>query len=54
MDDDDFQRLSDINDELIALCGWVNQRLDTETAKKLVPIVDRLTRLVAELSVGKA
>jgi len=53
MDDDEFERLSAINDELLELCGWVNQRLDTETAAKLSPIVDKLTRLVAELSVKR-
>lgn len=53
MDDDMFQRLIDINDELVNLCGWVYQRLDTATAEKLVPVVSRLTRLVAEISAGR-
>jgi hypothetical protein len=53
MDDDMFQRLIDINDELVNLCGWVYQRLDTATAEKLVPVVSKLTRLVAEISVGR-
>jgi hypothetical protein len=51
MDEDVFERLSSINDELLELCGWVNQRLDAATAERLVPIVDKLTRLVAELSI---
>ena len=51
MDDEQYERLSEINDRLLELCGWVNARFDIETASRLVPIVDDLTRLVAELSV---
>jgi hypothetical protein len=51
MDDETFQRLSGINDELIKLCGWLNDRRDLATASRLIQITDDLTRLVAEASV---
>jgi hypothetical protein len=49
MNDDTYQRLSDINHQLIQLCVWLNSRGDPETASRLVPITYNLTRLVVDL-----
>lgn len=49
--DDTFQRLSAINDRLIQLCDWLNDKQDLATACRLIPITDDLTRLVAEISI---
>jgi hypothetical protein len=50
MDDETFERVSDINDRLIQLCYWLNSRHDIGTASRLIPITDDFTRLVAKLS----
>jgi len=53
MDDDRYKRLFAINTKLIELCGWLNERDDVATASRLIPIVDDLTNLVAEISMQK-
>ena len=53
LDDDTFQQLSDINDEFLEYCDWLNEQRDVSTASRLIPITDDLTRLVAELSVKR-
>ena len=44
MNDATFQRLTQINDELVDLCNWLKQRADLETASRLAPIVDSNSR----------
>jgi hypothetical protein len=46
MNDATFQRLTQINDELVDLCNWLKQRGDLETVSRLAPIVDSLTRVL--------
>jgi hypothetical protein len=46
MEQTELGRLGQINVELYELCCWLNERRDLDTASKLIPIVDRLTRLV--------
>ena len=53
MDDEAFQRLNRIDDQLIEVCRWLNEKNDIATASRLIPIMDGLTRLVAELSVKR-
>lgn len=53
MDDESFQQLSNIDDQLNQLCDWLNDKRDFDTASRLIPIVDDLTYLVAEISVRR-
>ena len=53
MNDETFQRLSRIDEQLIELCNWLNEKHDVATVSKLIPIMDDLTSLLAELSVKK-
>jgi hypothetical protein len=53
MDDEIYERLSRIDDELIQLCAWLNEKRDVDTASRLIPIADDLTHLVAEVSTRK-
>ena len=48
MDDESLRRLAAVNEELIHLCSWLNRNRDFETASKVIPIVQSLTRLVVE------
>jgi hypothetical protein len=47
MDDDTYQRLSRIDEYLMELCRWLNERRDTAMASRLIPITDDLTRVGA-------
>ena len=49
MNDATFQRFTQINDELVGLFNWLKQRGDLETASRLAPIVDSLTRLLIQI-----
>ena len=53
VDDHCFQLLSAIDERLIQLCDWLNDKQDFDTAWRLISITDDLTRLVAEISVEK-
>jgi hypothetical protein len=53
MNDDMYQSLSRIHDELMQLCRWLNERRDIATASRPIPITDELTQLVVELSVKR-
>jgi hypothetical protein len=48
-----YERLSRIHDERMQVCRWLNEKRDTATASRLIPITDDLTHLVAEISVKK-
>ena len=41
-------RLAGINDELLQLCKWLNEKLDMETSSRLIPLVDELTHILIE------
>ena len=54
MNDDFYERLSQIGDELIIkLCALLNEKRGFDMASRLLSIVDDLTHLVAEISVKK-
>jgi hypothetical protein len=53
MDDSTLQCLTRINDELVDLCKWLKQRRDLETASRLTPIVDSLTRMLIQIAQKK-
>jgi len=50
MNNDVYQRLNRIDDELIQLCEWLNEKCDVDSASRLIPILDDLTSLLAEMS----
>jgi hypothetical protein len=43
IDDDTLKQLLRINDELLQLCKWLNEKRDMETSSRLIPLVDDLT-----------
>ena len=53
MDDNSYQRLSQLHDELMQLCAWLNEKRDFATASRLMPITDDLPHLVAEITLRK-
>jgi hypothetical protein len=52
VDDDTLKELLRINDELMQLCKWLNEKRDMEISSRLIPVVDDLTHLLLEA--GKA
>jgi hypothetical protein len=42
IDDDTLKRLLRIDDELMQLCKWLNEKRDMETSSRLIPLVDDL------------
>lgn len=50
MDAEKLLRLLHIDEELIEICQWLNERHEIDTASRLIPVADHLTRLVAEVS----
>ncbi len=46
MDSATLEQLLRIVDELMKLCAWLNERGDLETASRLIPVVDELTRVL--------
>ena len=52
IDDDTLKQLLRINDELLQLCKWLNEKRDMETSSRLIPLVDDLTHILIEA--GKA
>jgi len=53
MNEDAYQRLSRIHDELMQLCHWLNEKRNEASASRLIPIPDDLRYLVVELSVTR-
>jgi hypothetical protein len=39
IDDDTLKQLLRINDELLQLCKWLNEKRDMETSSRLIPLV---------------
>ena len=48
IDDDTLKQLLRINDELMQLCKWLNEKRDMETSSRLIPLVDDLTHILVE------
>ena len=48
MDKSTFDKLSEIDDDLILHLQWLIERTDPDALAKLIPIVDRLTQLLIE------
>jgi hypothetical protein len=53
IDDDTNKQLLRINDELIQLCKWLNERRDIESLARLIPLVDDLTHILLEAGKNK-
>jgi hypothetical protein len=49
MNDDTLGMLSAINNELVAHLNWLLERKDLDALSRVIPIVDRLTRLPIEI-----
>ena len=49
MDKFTFERLSQINDDLVLHLQWLLEKKDLDAVSKLIPIVDRLTHLLIEI-----
>jgi hypothetical protein len=48
IDDDTLKQLLRINDELMQLCKWLNEKRDMETSSRLIPLVDDFTHNLIE------
>ena len=48
IDDDTLKQLLRINDELMQLCKWLNEKRDMETSSRLILLVDDLTYILIE------
>jgi hypothetical protein len=53
IDDDTLKQLLRINDELLQLCKFLNEKRDMETSSRLIPIVDDLTHILIEAGKNK-
>jgi hypothetical protein len=48
IDDDTLKQLLRVNDELLQLCKWLNEKRDMATSSRLIPLVDDLTHILIE------
>jgi hypothetical protein len=48
IDDDTLKQLLRINDELLQLCKWLNEKRDMATSSRLIPLADDLTHILIE------
>ena len=53
IDDDTLKQLLRINDELLQLCKFLNEKRDMETSSRLIPLVDNLTHILMEADKNK-
>jgi hypothetical protein len=53
IDEDTLKQLLRINDELLRLCKWLNEKRDMETSSRLIPLVDDLTHILIEAGKNK-
>lgn len=53
IDDDTLKQLLRIDDELMQLCKWLNEKRDIETSSRLTPLVDDLTHILLEAGKNK-
>jgi hypothetical protein len=51
--EDNFNELLRINDELLQLCKFLNEKRDMETSSRLIPLVDDLTHILIEAGKNK-
>lgn len=48
IDDDTLKDLLRIRENLFQLCKWLNEKRDTDTSSRLIPLVDELTHILIE------
>ena len=53
IDDDTLKQLLRIDDELMQLCKFLNEKRDMETSSRLIPLVDDLTHILIEAGKNK-
>jgi hypothetical protein len=53
IDDDSLKQMLRINDELMQLCKFLNEKRDMETSSRLIPLVDDLTHILIEAGKNK-
>ena len=53
IDDDSLKQLLRINDELLQLCKWLNEKRDMETSSRSIPLMDDLTHTLLEAGKNK-
>jgi hypothetical protein len=53
IDDYILKQLLRINDELLELCRWLNEKREMEISSRLIPLVDDLTHILIEAGKNK-
>jgi hypothetical protein len=53
IDHDTLKQLLRINNELMQLCKWLNDKHDMATSTHLLPLVDELTHILIEAGKNK-
>jgi hypothetical protein len=53
IDDDTLKQLLRIDDGLMQLCKWLNEKRDIEVSSRLFPLVDDLTHILIEAGKNK-
>ena len=53
IDDDTLKQLLRINDDLMQLCKFLNEKRDMATSSRLIPLVDDLTHILIEAGKNK-
>jgi hypothetical protein len=53
IEDDILKKLLRVNDELMQLCKWLNEKRDMATSSRLIPLVDDLTHILIEAGQNK-
>jgi hypothetical protein len=48
IDDETLKQLLQIDDELMQLCKWLNEKRDIEVSSRLIPLLDDLTHILIE------
>jgi hypothetical protein len=48
-----LKQLLRVNDELLQLCKWLNEKRDMATSSRLIPLVDDLTHILIEAGKNK-
>jgi hypothetical protein len=48
IDDDTLKQLLQVNDELLQLCKFLNEKRDMATSSRLIPLLDDLTHIQIE------
>jgi hypothetical protein len=53
INDDTLKQLLQIDDELMRLCKWLNERREITVSSRLIPLVDDLTHVLLEADKNK-